>query len=337
MPTLAVEAGVVSRIMSQREVMISLACLSLVLLTLLLDSGNAAVLLLTSNNESRSFPDMEAGFAPHIPAGGVEGVLFAADPLDACSPLTNQPQGSQPAPFALIARGSCNFDIKVKNAQDAGFAAAVVFNTDDGIDELVTMSGSSDGINIYAVFVSWLSGELLLGVVGDRDTTCTIQPAFENTAWSIMAVSFISILAVSAVLTTFFFVRHHRLRNGGTPLLSREPSGMSATEVKALPTLVFQGPGNGSGTTETCAICLEDYEIGEKLRLLPCNHGNILPFLLAPPPPPTFPLTASKTYLRMVLNSKEGVQYICKASWFYPCLVHLLTLFYNHGLAFCAK
>jgi E3 ubiquitin-protein ligase RNF13 len=76
------------------------------------------------------------------------------------------------------------------------------------------------------------------------------------------------------------------LRNGGTPLLSRESSGMSATEVKSLPTLVFQGPGNGSGTTETCAICLEDYEIGEKLRLLPCNHGNILPFLLATPPPP---------------------------------------------------
>ncbi len=149
----------------------------------------------------------------------------------------------------------------------------------------IAVSGSSDGIDIYAVFVSWLSGEFLLGVVGDRDTTCTIQPAFENTAWSIMAVSFISLLAVSAVLTTFFFVRHHRLRNGGTPLLSREPSGMSATEVKSIPTLVFQGPGNGSGTTETCAICLEDYEIGEKLRLLPCNHGNILPFLLPHPPP----------------------------------------------------
>jgi hypothetical protein len=91
-------------------------------------------------------------------------------------------------------------------------------------------------------------------------------------------------------------VRHHRLRNGGTPLLSREPSGMSATEVKSIPTLVFQGPGNGSGTTETCAICLEDYEIGEKLRLLPCNHGNILPFLLPHPPPLSPSLPSKSTY-----------------------------------------
>lgn len=27
---------------------------------------------------------------------------------------------------------------------------------------------------------------------------------------------------------------------------------------------------------ETCAICLEDFIEGEKLRVLPCNHGKIL-------------------------------------------------------------
>jgi len=272
---LAVEAGVMTRILRQkREVMISLAALSIVVLTtLLLGKGNATVLLLTNKNESRAFPDMEAVFAPHIPAGGVQGVLYAASPLNSCSPLTNHTEKGLPsATFALVARGSCNFDVKVKNVQDAGFAAAIVFDTEDGFDELVTMSGSSDGIYIYAVFVSWLSGESLLQIVGDHDTTCIIQPDFEDAAWSIMAVSFISLVAVSAVLATLFFVRRQQLQHLGTHLLSRVTSGMSATQVKSLPSIVFQGPGNGSGTAETCAICLEDYEIGEKLRLLPCNH-----------------------------------------------------------------
>jgi E3 ubiquitin-protein ligase RNF13 len=137
---------------------------------------------------------------------------------------------------------------------------------------VIAVSGSSDGIYIYAVFVSWLSGESLLQIVGDHDTTCIIQPDFEDAAWSIMAVSFISLVAVSAVLATLFFVRRQQLQHLGTHLLSRVTSGMSATQVKSLPSIVFQGPGNGSGTAETCAICLEDYEIGEKLRLLPCNH-----------------------------------------------------------------
>jgi E3 ubiquitin-protein ligase RNF13 len=142
---------------------------------------------------------------------------------------------------------------------------------------VIAVSGSSDGIYIYAVFVSWLSGESLLQIAGDRDTTCIIQPDFEDAAWSIMAVSFISLVAVSAVLATLFFVRRQQLQHLGTHLLSRVTSGMSATQVKSLPSIVFQGPGNGSGTAETCAICLEDYEIGEKLRLLPCKHGNVSP------------------------------------------------------------
>jgi hypothetical protein len=61
---LAVEAGVMTRILRQkREAMISLAALSIVVLTtLLLGKGNATVLLLTNKNESRAFPDMEAVF-----------------------------------------------------------------------------------------------------------------------------------------------------------------------------------------------------------------------------------------------------------------------------------
>lgn len=62
MPTLFVVSGFASRIMSHREVLISLAGLCLVLLTLLLGRVNSAVILLTGTSESWSFPDMEASF-----------------------------------------------------------------------------------------------------------------------------------------------------------------------------------------------------------------------------------------------------------------------------------
>ena len=60
------EAGLLSRIMSHREIMISLAGLCLVLLTLLLGRVNSAVLLLTDTKESWSFPDMEASFGKSV-------------------------------------------------------------------------------------------------------------------------------------------------------------------------------------------------------------------------------------------------------------------------------
>lgn len=63
MPSLVVDSGLVSRIMSHREIMISLAGLCLVLLTLLLGRVNSAVILLTGTNESWSFLDVEASFS----------------------------------------------------------------------------------------------------------------------------------------------------------------------------------------------------------------------------------------------------------------------------------
>lgn len=139
------------------------------------------------------------------------------------------------------------------------------------------MSGDPGGLHISAVFVSKSAGETILRFADDESTTCYIRRSLESTAWSVMAVSFISLLAISAVLATFFFVRRHRLRHLGNRLiLPREPLGMSSTQVKALPSIVFKCVGDGNGTAETCAICLEDYEIGDKLRILPCHHGEPL-------------------------------------------------------------
>ena len=69
---------------------------------------------------------------PGVKGSGVKGVVYTAEPLNACSPLTNKAVKGPPSPFALVIGGGCTFDEKVKNAQDAGFKAAIVYDHENG-------------------------------------------------------------------------------------------------------------------------------------------------------------------------------------------------------------
>ncbi|KAI4346385.1 hypothetical protein L6164_007283 [Bauhinia variegata] len=235
----------------------------------------AAKVVLIGSNVTLSFDDVEANFATTIKGSGECGVLYSAEPLDACTALTNKAEqhSNTSNPFVMIIRGGCGFDEKVRRAQNAGFKAAIVYdNEDDGV--LVAMAGNSTGIHIHAVFVSKASGEVLKKYTGLTNLELWLIPNFENSAWSIMAISFISLLAMSAVLATCFFVRRHRIRRE-RPQAShvREFHGMSKRLVKAMPSLIFSAVvSEDNGTSRTCAICLEDYSVGEKLRILPCCH-----------------------------------------------------------------
>ncbi|KAJ0969529.1 hypothetical protein J5N97_022406 [Dioscorea zingiberensis] len=231
-------------------------------------AGNVVVI---GKNVSLSFDDVEANFAGAIKGSGERGVLYIANPLDACTHLTNTVDSDSNPPFALIIRGGCTFDEKVRNAQIAGFKAAIVYDNEDS-DVLVAMAGTPGGIHIHAVFVSKASGEKLKEYAGRTDMEFWIIPTFENSAWSIMAISFISLLAVSAVLATCFFVRRHSIRRETPRVPVREFHGMSKRMVKAMPSLIFTSVLEDNCTSMTCAICLEDYTVGEKIRVLPCRH-----------------------------------------------------------------
>lgn len=72
--------------------------------------------------------------APAIKGSGECGVLYVAEPLDACSPLTNKVEQAKngSSPFVLIIRGGCSFEDKVRRAQKAGFKAVIVYDNEDG-------------------------------------------------------------------------------------------------------------------------------------------------------------------------------------------------------------
>lgn len=71
--------------------------------------------------------------APSVKGTGEIGVVYVAEPLDACQNLMNKPEQSsnETSPFVLIVRGGCSFEEKVRKAQRAGFKAAIIYDNED--------------------------------------------------------------------------------------------------------------------------------------------------------------------------------------------------------------
>ena len=78
-----------------------------------------------------------------------------------CSPYT---AGSLTGKVALIDRGTCNFTVKVKNAQNAGAIGVIIVNNGPG---LVTMGGIDPSITIPAIFVSQADGLILKNLIAN--------------------------------------------------------------------------------------------------------------------------------------------------------------------------
>ncbi|KAK9916228.1 hypothetical protein WJX75_000255 [Coccomyxa subellipsoidea] len=208
------------------------------------------------------------------------------------------------------ARKDCSFDIKVQHAQDAGAVAAIVY--DDVYEALIIMSKPRDHEDpgIPAVFVAQKTGIMMKKLMSPGATIVRITPIADAVWMSMLLSAFAGVLAVTVVVATFYFIsgRRHRIRNMpgrlGYSLLRGGDEGMTPAELRTLPIVIHErhhhhphehshelldleagilssnssseassprGP-KGGGTLKTCAVCIEDYRDGEKLRVLPCKH-----------------------------------------------------------------
>ncbi|KAH6555139.1 hypothetical protein KP509_12G082300 [Ceratopteris richardii] len=236
-------------------------------------AASATVLIVVSNSTSYyTFDSSEASFAPQVKKSGMKGFIFLSNPLDACSSLTqNTSTVSSSYLFLLAERGSCSFEEKVRYAQDANFSAIIIYNNESGSD-LLTMYGSSDGITIYALFVTREDGKTLSEYADDSSSEVWIVPSYESTLWSVMVFSLITLVALGAILITWYLVKKQRQRRAAETFSNHvQPCLMSLRMVQAMPTITYV-LANEKAPQESCVICLEEYLNGDQLRILPCCH-----------------------------------------------------------------
>ncbi len=96
----------------------------------------------------------------------------ADEASDGCSALVNNAELN--GKIALVRRGSCNFTVKVKHAENAGAIAVIVMNNVDG--DPTNMGGDDTSIMIPAVMISKGNGDLIESTLVSENVNISLNP-----------------------------------------------------------------------------------------------------------------------------------------------------------------
>ncbi|KAK7889357.1 hypothetical protein WMY93_024917 [Mugilogobius chulae] len=220
------------------------------------------------DNKTETFDDLPARFGYRLPSDGLKGFLIGARPENACEPIEPPPRDNLTGAFiVLIKRLDCNFDIKVLNAQKAGYKAAIVHNVDS--DDLISM-GSNDCTGYYEAnrhpicFVSEeTANSLKEDYTFEKGGHVVLLPDF-SLPLEYYLIPFLIIVGICLILIVVFmitkFVQDRR---------RARRSRLRKDQLKKLPIHKYKK----GDSYDVCAICLDEYEEGDKLRVLPCSHA----------------------------------------------------------------
>ncbi|KAI9255529.1 hypothetical protein BY458DRAFT_519884 [Sporodiniella umbellata] len=222
--------------------------------------AKASTLLLISNETLMDYP---AAFGPQVSKYGKIGYLAEpkTDPTG-CS-LTTRPHMDW---IALVQRGQCSFVTKVRKMQESGAIAVIVGDMERS--EKVTMFafGDTSDIDIPSLYLGKEEYNRLLHFdrLLDSPLMVVLQSDTLELDWPLKDLFFM--VLVSPCVMTFFFYTFWRLRQK----MQQKKELAPASVVSQLGIKIFSS--EESEAMDGCAICLEDYQPGHELRLLPCKH-----------------------------------------------------------------
>jgi len=224
----------------------------------------------------RIYEDLPARFGDALPEDGLVGYLVQANPIHACTPIA-PPNKTITPPIgihwiAIIRRSQnghgneCTFQEKVRTAMQANYSAAIIYNYKN--DELIPMGGEDDNL-IPSVFIGYSDGYKILEHYtfskggGEYVVRITDNAPFDINAYLlpfaiVVGICFIIMLGIMVFKCIQDRRRERRHR-------------LPKSSLKKIPTKKFVA--GDEAHYETCCICLDDYVIGDKLRILPCDHA----------------------------------------------------------------
>ncbi|XP_034151427.1 E3 ubiquitin-protein ligase RNF128-like [Esox lucius] len=204
-------------------------------------------------------------------------VLPASDPTG-CDldpyPFNNN-TASEGAWIALVKRGNCTFDQKIKAAQARGAAAVVIYNV-DGTGRGTSVMTHPDAPGVVSIMIGNLRGTEIVNLVQRGvDVSMLIGPHVPwMDAYWLYFLSIAFFIVTGASIVYFLFVSVHRLhglratRIANRRLKNQAKKAISRLEVRRLK----QGDEEIQSDSHTCAVCIESYHPGDVVTVLTCGH-----------------------------------------------------------------
>lgn len=228
---------------------------------------DADVIIISSSNETtEKFDNAELAFGS-VPIEGISGKIVLSLPDDACTEINPAPNNDETW-FLLAKRYPCPFETKVRNAAKAGFKAVIIYSVDPNKkSSYYTSQKIQYNLDIPTILLSYIDGENMKeNYLYDKGYTVVILPRipFPLNAYLLpFAIVFIICLFLMVSYLIFQVIKCARDRR------KIQRHRLTNKQLKQLLTTIYT---KGSHY-DTCAICLDEYVEGEKLRVLPCSHG----------------------------------------------------------------